>query len=383
MLACGVMVNKRVSVTQGVTDSYLEEMSTRGYDFIWDVAVDGYEWENDRLTFDEELAEERYHGLWRSEHIGFSYDKDTLLMNHNLNRNVITMHEVYPEPCDVHAPWLVEKGSVALSLKRSLTTPRREWKGIPTRQYRPLSTRTLHRQFASLNTESLETEVLRFANKYGMLGRSVFLTSYGERLGIVEGESIYRWRTEVEKMGVLLAIWDLIRQGDRAAGKLGQFLIWRDSDCVEVRLKWRYQEGQYEISKWDGQGKVAGFGHIHEIVANRELEPDFFNEYQRGYVIDPAWYYLGYKLNNHLYGIRPKLVGYHEREVAFIPRTLLDGLWLLFMLEVYGKTRAARCGHCGQWFDFSRGSKIYCNGNCRRLACYHRKKLETKGVEAK
>tara|TARA_Y100000310_G_scaffold209238_1_gene209824 strand:- start:283 stop:417 length:135 start_codon:yes stop_codon:yes gene_type:complete len=33
-----------------------EEISTKGYDFYWDKAVDGYEWRGkDSLFFDEEL----------------------------------------------------------------------------------------------------------------------------------------------------------------------------------------------------------------------------------------------------------------------------------------------------------------------------------------
>lgn len=387
------MINKYISVTKSVTEDSLEEMSTKGYDFYWDVALDGYEWlGKDTLVFDKELARSLFFELYEPNIYMFPqkfyYDKDSILYGIKLNRNTYFTQQVHPEDMDRDSPWLVETGSLALQQSQNPDkTSWKEWKVVPTRQYRPLSTRTLHRRFASLNTESLETEVVSFANKYGLLGRTVpLVTRSGQRPVVIHGESLYRWHTEIEKMGVLLAIWDLIRQ--REAGTLGQIILWRyNPDYVEVRLKWRYQKGQYEISKWDGQEKDAGFGHIHEIIANRKLSPDFFNEYinehNRGDFIGPAWYYLGSKINAHLHLIRPKLTGYHydESEVTYVPRTLLDALWLLFMLEVYGKTRVARCGHCGQWFELLRSNKTYCNGNCRRLAFYHRKKrLEEGGI---
>lgn len=380
------MINKHLSVTKSVTEESLEEMSTKGYDFIWNVAVDGYEWlGEDTLLFDKEWARDFFFELYAPDIYmfpqKFRYNKDLILSDFYLNRNTYFTQRVHPESMDRDSPWLVAKGHLALQQSQDPDkTSWKEWKVVPTRQYRPLSTRTLHRQFASLNTESLQTEVLRFANKYGLLGRTVTLVTPAEQSrAAVEGESIHRWHTEIEKMGVLLAIWDLIRQQE--AGKLGQIIQWRyNPDSVGVRLKWRYQKGQYEISKWDGQKKVAGFGHIHERVASPKMSPDFFNEYEGGVVFGPAWYYLGGKINSHLHLIRPKLVGYHEPEVTFIPRTLLDALWLLFMLEVQGKTKAARCKYCGDWFELKRSTREYCKGKCRRLAFYHREKLEAKEV---
>jgi hypothetical protein len=371
------MVNKQFSVKISVKD--LEAISTNGYDFIWDVALNGYEWlGKETLLFDKEFTKSFFFELYAPDMYmfpqKFRYNKDTILYDANLNRYAYFMHEVHPEDMDRDSPWLVEKGAIELQ-RRQLAekTKVKDWKAVPTRQYKPLSTRTLHRQFASLNTESLETEVLGFANEYGLLGRAVHLhTQRKQTPAVVQGESIYRWQTEIERMGVLLAISDLISH--REAGKLGQFLIWHyNPDYVEVRLKWRYQNKGYEISKWDGQRKVTGFGHHHENVASPLFEPDFFNEYRRGEVIGPAWYWLGAKINSHLHLIRPKLIGYHEPEVTYVPRTLLDALWLLFMLEVQGKVKTERCKYCGEWFELDRSTKVYCTPNCRSLAFYHKK----------
>lgn len=314
----------------------------------------------------------------------FHYDPNKLLYGAVLSHNVTSVHEAHPEAMDRDGPWLVEKGSLELCQKQHIEKTRGyAWRTVPTRQYKPLSDASLHRRFASLATENLEVEVLRFANRYGLLGRTPWLTTRrGQTPAVVDGESIHRWHTEIDRMGVLLALWDLISQGEY--GKLGQIILWRyNPDYVAVSLKWRCQKGQYEISQWDGEHKAVGFGHLVEIVANRKLSPDFFNEYKRGEIIGPAWYYLGLKLNHFLYGIRPKLVGFHEREVTYVPRTLLDSLWLLFMLEVNGKIRTGCCKYCGEWFDLQKSGKTYCNGNCRRLAFYHRQKSSAQGGTGK
>lgn len=373
-----MMVRKQFSVKNSIKD--LEAISTNGYDFIWDVALNGYEWfGKETLLFDKEFTKSLFSELYAPDIFmspqKFRYNRDIILYDAKLNRNTYSIQEAHPESMDRDSPWLVEKGELELQQRQHAEkTKGKDWKSIPTRRYRPLSIRTLHRQFASLNTESFETEVLRFANKYGLLGRTVTLVEKPRQShAVVKGESLHRWQTEAEKMGVLLAIWDLIRH--REAGKLGQFFIWHyNPDYVEVRLKWRYQKGEYEISRWDGKEKVSGFGHHHDNVASPYFEPDFFNEYERGRTIGPAWYWLGSKLNAHLYGIRPKLIGYHQPpEVTYIPRTLLDALWLLFMLEVQGKTKVARCNYCDKWFEFERRTKAYCTPNCRSLAFYHKK----------
>ena len=378
------MVNKYLNVTKSVTKDYLNQISTKGYDFFWDVATDGYEWSGkDRLVFDKDLNRSLYFHLHSADvpmfPRKFHYDQNKLLYGAALSHNVTSVQEAHPEGMDRDSPWLVEKGSLELCQKQNIEkTPGYAWKSVPTRQYKPLSDAALHRRFASLKTENLETEVLRFANKYGFLGRTVPLaTRRRQTPAVVIGESIYRWHTEIDRMGVLLALWDLISQ--QKDGKLGQIIIWRSEDSVDLRLKWQSQNGQYKISRWEGQEKEDGFGHIFETVESRHFSTDFFSEYRMGQVIGPAWYYLGSKLNHFLYGIRPKLVGFHEHEVTFIPRTLLDSLWLLFMLEVNGKIRTGRCKYCSEWFDLERSDKMYCNGNCRRLAFYHKQKSKAKG----
>ena len=383
-----LMVNKGFSVKDSVKNLDLEAISTNGYDFIWEVALNGYEWlDKNTLLFDKEFTKSRFFALHTPDVFMFPqkyhYNRNTILYYATLGRNTHSIQETHPESMDRDSPWLVAKGELELQKQQSGKTKAKDWKGIQIRQYSPLLVRTLHRQFASLNTESLETEVLKFANKYGLLGRTVYLCAKAGQ-GIVQGESIYRWQTEIERMGVLLAIWDLILWED--CDKLEQFFIWHHNpDHVGVRFKWQHKEGECEISRWDGSEKAAGFGHHHETVAIRSpiMLPDFFIEYKAGKTIGPARYWLSQKLNLHLYGIHPKLTGWQQPEVIHFPRTLLDALWLMFMLEVQGKTKVSRCKLCGTWFEWERSTKTYCTPSCRSLHFYHRRKLKEARNERK
>ncbi|MFC1875172.1 hypothetical protein ACFLY3_03405 [Chloroflexota bacterium] len=359
----------------------LEEISTKEYEFLWPVAINGYEWhERDMLTFDPELHYGIYGGSFNStaQYRNPVYNPDEIFMR--LSTKHVTKDYLQPEPINTKAPWIAKKGDLALSqLQDPNKVPPSKWMTIPERYYLPLSIKTLHRQFANLATDNLKKEILGFANKYGFLGRTITLaTPSQQKSAVVDGESLYLWCKEIEKFGVLLAIWDLIRE--KKAGKLGQFIIWRNPDVVEIRLKWRYIDRQYELSTWRrGENKVSGYGHIHEIIANRKIRPDFFKQYKFGLAVGPAWYYLGWKINSHLFGIHPKLFDFHVPQVLFIPEALLDALWLLFMLEVQAKIKVARCKHCGEWFEMERRSKAYCGNNCRRLAFYHKTKSSIKG----
>jgi hypothetical protein len=368
------MVNEPVSVKTSVKYLGLETISANGYDFTWNVAVNGYEW------LGGDTVESRFASRI-VRNAAESYNKDTILRG---GYESLLTENVYPYHLESQPPWLVPKGELELDQRqRAEKTKGKDWKSVPVRQYNPLSFRTLHRQFASLNTQSLETEVLKFTNKYGLLGRMVALRADPKKSpGGVEGESLKRWQIEIERIGVLLAIWDLIRVRD--AGKLGQFFIWHyNPDYVEVRLKWRYQKGAYEISRWDGKEKAEGFGHHHTTVAIRSISPIFFSEYKGGTSVGPAWWWLGSNLNGHLQGVHPRFNSCHQTEVTHTPETLLDALWLLFMLEVQGKVKVTRCNHCGEWFEWERNTKAYCTPNCRSLAFYHREKLKEAQNERK
>jgi len=295
----------------------------------------------------------------------------------------------FPESLRIETsqPWLIAKRSRVFH---------------PDTVYKPLSNPVLHRKFASLKTENLEAEVLSFAGKYGLLGQKVILHSVTPAPP-EDGESLRCWRREIDKMGVLLAIWDWVRKNE--VGKLGQAVLWPNPDSVVVRFKWRSLNGKYEILPWDKKDYIAiestgeypnsDYAYTEDVLANglashgystgiplfgahkEKLSalgfyvPWFLERYRRGDVTGPGRHYVCHVLNHHLEGITPHLVADLGYKVAFIPKTLLDALWLMFMLEVNGVTRT--CWYCGGPLEPTRKDNVYCSGNCKRMAYYYNK----------
>jgi len=119
------MIGKTLSVTKNVTKANLNEISTKGYDFFWDVARYGYEWlGKDALFYEKENAHDTY---------GFQklrYDKDSILSDAYLVRHTPSL--------DTDPPWLVRKGDLELQQRQiSKQTKPKDWKFVPRHRYRP------------------------------------------------------------------------------------------------------------------------------------------------------------------------------------------------------------------------------------------------------
>jgi hypothetical protein len=344
-------------------------VETRGYEFYWDVASKGYEIVNKTL----------YNCPYKDEGATYPLDRyhhDWIFARTQLNKRK-WYGELIPDAIDVTSPWLIKQQGQQYAGKSY------ELPGTPA-VYRPLhDDPTLHRKFATLDTSHLESEVVRFANQYGMLGSTIQLQPTTPGV-IVHGESLFRWRVEIEKMGVLLALWDWVERGQ--AGKLGQIILWREdyySTFVKIEYKWKHTKSGYQIlplgdeDNSSGDWKSDGYGHVEDVLAqSSQNDPfnsnrEFFRHYRKGDVLDPARHYLCEMLNYHLRGITPSLVPYLGYRISFSPDTLLDALWLMFMLEVDGSTRT--CWYCRKPLEPSRKDNIYCSNNCKRMAHYYSK----------
>ncbi len=338
-------------------DIELQKIDTKGYSFKWRVAPSGYELVGGELY--------RYPGSITGPWFGYYYPNHIFYKVHLLARRWNgALKPYYP---DNLSPWLVRKGTQAQQKEMELAAVEgRPVEGVSDltgpQEYEPMSDLSLHRKFARLKVEDLENEALRFANKYGLLGRRIHLHPVKSGLP-VEGESLYRWRAEIEKMGVLLVIWDWIRRGDTRS--LRQIVHWLSDNTGWVGFKWKGEKGHYELSaESEEDDDESGYGHAGA---------DFLStQYRRGDVIGPATGYLCEGLNFHLQEIRPLLVPRRSAcRVAYVPSSLLDALWLMFMLEVEGAVRS--CWHCGRAFEPTRKDNVYCCGNCKRMAHYYNK----------
>lgn len=349
-----------------------EMVETRGYEFYWKVAPKGYEIV-DKALYVCKQKPVSVNPLYR-------YSPNRLFSPLQLNTKRWD-GELNPDAIDVSPPWLILKQGQSYS-GMVYESP------DPARVYNPLHDEpVLHRRFASLNTERLGSEVLQFAGRFGMLGRNINLNPVTPGIPI-RGESLIRWRVEIEKMGVLLTIWDYV---ERKNNRLGQIVIWSSPEAVIVRLKWKSHKGKYEILPWSKEDLAAlsdvnqyyeyerqsDYAYTEELLANDEVLPrdkkpsPFFKRYGQGEFLGPAHYYLCRMLNYHLHGITPRLTPWLGYKVAFMPDSLLDAIWLMFMLEVNGEVRT--CWYCRGPLDPARKDKIYCSNNCKRMACYYKK----------
>lgn len=352
----------------------MEIFETKGYQFDWPVAQGGYELVNRKLYVCKQKP--------ISDNLLYKYNPNHIFLKTQLLSR--RWHgELQPDAIDIAPPWLVPKQG-QLYKGKEYEFP------APTKFYTPLNDEpTLHRKFANLRIANFESHVIQFANRFGLLGRPVQLHPMLNGLP-VNGESLFRWQTEIDKMGVLLSIWDLVEREE--AGKLGQIVLWPSHESVIVRFKWRSQKGLFEILPWNKNDydslsqdydysieykRKSDYAYVEQVLADDEVLPrdekpsPFFKKYRMGDILGPARHYLCDVINYHLHGITPTLVPGLAYKVTFRPDSLLDALWLMFMLEVNGQIRT--CWHCRSPFISTRKDNVYCSKNCKRLAHYYAK----------
>jgi hypothetical protein len=248
---------------------------------------------------------------------------------------------------DGYSPWLVPQGNML-------------------RQYPPLSKPTLHREFAHLHSEE---SIVRFANRYGLLGQYVVqLAPIGG--GTVDfGESLNRWRQESGDIGALLCIWDLVKL--EAAGKLVQLIKWVSNHTVYIEMQRKYDEPKkewqvYSVSLKDGLKP----GILSAIIANDHFHPELLERWQRGDVVEPAKYYVCREINERLKGhVTPQVLPFVEDKIYLFPDSLLSSLWVMFLLEITGNVKVRRCDICGKWKEQNLiRHNFYCSSACRQEA---------------
>jgi hypothetical protein len=251
-----------------------------------------------------------------------------------------------PLEVDLRPPWLVPVG-------------------VEQRQYPGLADRMLHRRFASLKDD----EILDFANRYGFLGRPVALVTRGKS-EVIFGESVRRWQDEIDEIGCLLAIWDLVAKGE--GSELAQAVFWNGTDSVEIRGTCVRGVGEYELLR---QRQRRGPGDFFQLLASSRDEKtasvlEIWNKLvgpQR--YIEPARYYVCFEVNERLQGrVAPQVSPLLDSQVHLWPKTLLDAMWLMFMWEISGETKTLCCPACKNWTELDDRRMKYCSKACKQRA---------------
>lgn len=226
------------------------------------------------------------------------------------------------------------------------------------RHYDPMKMLGLHRAFASLK-ETPES-IVRFANKYGLLG-------IPECKQLVIGSDPLRWRvfeplTDVPQPGVGYTLgWFVRTRIMRACVKL------YDARPEELSERIRFDRAEYSaiMDNWcllpssDGPKIKRG---DYEAARERILRD---------------------QVNGHLtHSVSPVLT---KTGIVFLPKSLHAAIWLHFALELAGMKKRDICQQCGRSFwlksptqhnareRMQRRDSLYCSPACRTAAWRARK----------
>jgi hypothetical protein len=189
------------------------------------------------------------------------------------------------------------------------------------------------------------------------------------------GESLGRWFRESEELGIMLAIWDLVK--DEQEGKLGQIIDWPwpkgDSVTVKMKAKFNQEAGSWEILP-DGGGKSAeDTARYGELLAQRGKVPykaELLDRWQKDDAIEPAKYYLCKEVNKGLKGhVSPQVLPFLKDRICLFPDTLLSAMWLMLFHEVTGGLQLRMCDVCGEWKEYKKKrDTFYCSVRCQMIA---------------
>jgi hypothetical protein len=243
----------------------------------------------------------------------------------------------------------------------------------------PLNVPGLHRRFAS--TKPRRADILKFANKYGSLGRPVGLIDPRVHTPqmMFQGEHLDLWHRELARMAQLVEIWDLTKDPG-GAGKLGQIVKWRESP-PGVYLNWGREPESPRIFP-DGRLRDVRTDEPEEyhLIAT-DGEPGIEESLLRGWrfgedVVAPARYYVHRQVNRAMAGhVSPAVLPFLKGEFVLWPDDLLSALYVSFALELSGQSPAPRvCGYCGRFFHPTRVDQRYCESRCRNNRSYNKLK---------
>jgi hypothetical protein len=222
--------------------------------------------------------------------------------------------------------------------------------------YSPLEERTgLFREFAAL--DATEAEVLKFANRFGLLQNVDNLTLNSELGALaVHGEPLDFWENEIKRFASAVSLWELIRAG--RAAELRAELVKLD---LPPGLKNRFH---FE----DDDPAMAGLS-----VIQRFIDGGLSTNVQAKFLFQ---------------GDSPRL------GISLIPRDLRGALWLQFAVAIEELKQFRKCPQCGAPFEQSRAPRtgkrpqaVLCSDRCR-VAHYRERtdqarRLESAGLPVK
>jgi len=237
--------------------------------------------------------------------------------------------------------------------------------------YPSLTNKLLHRNFAKLNPNS-NNDIIRFANKYGLLTGPIGVYPSGGGKQQFWGEPLSLWEKEIKDCGILLKIWEMIQNKD--AGKLGQIILWRNVPNVAVFASFYSKRNKNNYMFTPGSSKpTTPMRFEFKILADNRVNSHLLERWQFGKVIEPALFYLRSEINEHLKGQFGFQLWAFDDELSIVPNNLKAAIWLMFAYEIIDKVKPAQCPLCMEWFEKDDKRRNYCSNACKQKAYRERK----------
>lgn len=244
-------------------------------------------------------------------------------------------------------------------------------------------------KFAELRTEE---ELVKFANRHGMLGGS--LTHWVEFEGSSGwGEPLGAWKDEILAMHCAVRLWRASKEGDfervldfavaSLKFRAGERPAYPEFDIAIARRPLAFHAGHPSpLYEWLQQ---LGCEPSDDTEGAPSLEYKQFQESMKCLNLSPA-FRQGMstlrKLVNHKLesGLRRRLFWSPDGrnlELRDSPIGLLGAMWALLAQAITNNREHTRCLQCGTWIAVSklhRQGLYYCSDSCRQKAYRRRKK---------
>lgn len=294
------------------------------------------------------------------------------------------------ETLDTLPPWLVPERSDAEPML-----------------VQPSSEPALHRKFAALGPD--KEAIQAFAATHGLLGLTVRLcervtgpgTADSDRVTYTtEGESLARWRYEIGRLALAIAVWDLLKESHGGRARLKPFIIWQGDDAIMLWAGIRWLKGRWELVPLDRHSppviapEAFHFGKVPWELLDTEYRQRLSEEpapptlrcaepllkplltedlHVRTFEAATAiWAQMVTRLAWHR-SSSPTAVpwlqwlpGTSRPEVVLLTNHLLTAIWNSFVLEVTGARPFAVCKYCGSWFSKEDPRQVYCQAKCKQ-----------------
>jgi hypothetical protein len=244
------------------------------------------------------------------------------------------------------------------------------------REYVPLAVPKLFRDFGECRIR--HDDIVRFADRYGLLGVEVWLNLCGVEDRIANslsksprGEWVALWQNEILAMRTAIRVWDALSSGLVSPVQIwfvpGQRFPWQSgfpssADSIP---------GDAVMCLPGADDDLGSFYHLTDIVA--EDTP------LRGPVLDSpeaAHRLLIRQINHRIRShCAPYLEQWTSRPLSALlrvsPTNLLGALWWQFARAVTGEASYRQCKVCLQWIELSTGDhgfridREFCSNECK------------------